>query len=74
MSRPPFWIHDDRARGLSLLRGDVHDLLTEAGVLDRARWSISMRGWVVTVADATDVCVVAETWGRPYRVKQVSAG
>ena len=73
MRRPPFWIHDDHTRGLSLLRGDVRDLLVETGVLKRARWSVSMRGWVVDIDDVALVCVVAELWGRPYRVKQVSA-
>ena len=43
----PFWIYDDPAKGLALVRGDVHGLLDEVALLDRARWSSGGRGWVL---------------------------
>lgn len=69
----PFWVYDDPARGLVLLRGDVRDLLDDAGVLDRSRWSVSGKGWVLSVADAADLLALADMRRRPYRMKAVTA-
>ena len=68
----PFWVYDDPARGLVLLRGDVRDLLDQAGVLHRARWSVSAKGWVLSAADGADLLAVAEIDHRPYRMKAVT--
>jgi hypothetical protein len=69
----PFWAHVDDHRGLVLLRGDVADLLDQAGVRDRARWSTSMHGWVLSEADFSDLAAAAENAGRSYRIKQVTS-
>ena len=69
----PFWVYTDKARDLCLIRGYVRDLLADADVLDRARWSPSARGWVLTDSDAAQLCVVAEMQDRPYRCKDVVA-
>jgi hypothetical protein len=69
----PFWAHVDDDRGLVLLRGDVADLLDQAGVRHRARWSTSMHGWVVTGGDFADLAAAAENAGRSYRIKQVAS-
>lgn len=69
----PFWVYDDPGRGLVLLRGDVHGLLDHAGVLDRSRWSVSGKGWVLSATDAADLLALADLERRPYRVKAVNA-
>lgn len=67
----PFWVYDDHARRLTLLRGDVKPLIDEAGVSNRARWSISAKGWVLSAIDAADVLAIADYRDRKYRVKTI---
>jgi hypothetical protein len=68
----PFWVYDDKVRGLALLRGrNVRAILELAGVTDRARWSIGGRGYVLAGDDVATVCAHAEIHGMPYRVKTV---
>jgi hypothetical protein len=70
----PFWVYDDKVRGLALLRGrNVKHAMELAGVADRARWSIGGRGYVLADDDVAMVCAHAEIHGMPYRVKQVHA-
>lgn len=74
MSAPhPFWVYDDPARGLVLIRGDVRDLLDEAGVSERARWSTTGKGYVLAAGDLADVLATADYRNRRYRIKQVAA-
>lgn len=73
--RIPFWIYEDHARGLALIRGRSVDPLLDV-VLDarnRARWSLVGKGWVMPIAVAADIAAAAEVEGVPYRVKQVEA-
>jgi hypothetical protein len=54
-------ITEDTTRGIALIRGrGIDAVLDTAGVLNRARWSQSAKGWVLDVTDLGDVIAVAE--------------
>jgi hypothetical protein len=63
-------VTEDRERQKALLRGlDLRPILDAAGVLDRVRWSVAAKGWVIQSADLADVVAMAEYAGRRVRVK-----
>ena len=68
-------ITEDTSRHLALVRGlNVRHVLELANVLERARWSVSAGGYVVSSADLADVCAMAGYSNVPYRVKRVGDG
>lgn len=71
--RVPFWIYEDHARGLALLRGRTADEALDALPDGRrtARWSTAGKGYVIPLPLLGDLCAVAEMIGLSYRVKQV---
>ena len=67
----PLWIHEDRSRGLALIRGNARPVLELAHLTDVARWSVTARGWVLPLDRVADFAVTADLNWVSYRVKQV---
>lgn len=68
MSEIPFWVHEDTARGLALVRG----IGAKPYLPTTARWSMAGKGYVMPIEAVADMVAAAEMDGVPYRVKVVS--
>lgn len=72
--RAPFWVYEDRARNLALIRGNprtVREVLELAVLTEEARWSSSGKGWVLSLDHLPNLAAMADYAGAPYRCKQV---
>jgi hypothetical protein len=65
-------VTEDRERGMALVRGlNVRTVLEMTGVVERARWSVSAKGYVIPAADLADLAAMADYSNTPYRVKVI---
>lgn len=72
--RVPFWIYEDPARNLALIRGNpatVREALEYAGMSDAAKYSVTGKGWVISLECLPNLAAMSDYAGIPYRIKMV---
>ena len=59
MSRAIVWATVDRARGIAVITGQNHDELVHE-VAPQAKWSRPGRGWILTLAQVSDLACLCD--------------